>query len=184
MRRLHRRRLPKDQRRLLVRGSCAAASEAREHARTSHAQIPQRNSCATSQRNTSNLGSCADISHTGSSVRSPLRRLLNCRLPEPFTALLLAEDEKLWLQEVRNGATGARWPSVDSPYVLRSSTCGRGSSGYGCGHWGGSAHHGRAHHGSDPHERDPRGPRRAHRVRQGGSAHHGRAHHESRLRSS
>ena len=35
--------------------------------------------------------------------------------------------------------------------LLRSSTCGRGSSGYGCGHWGGSAHHGRAHHDSDPH---------------------------------
>ena len=104
------------QRKLLMRGSCAA-SQAWEHARRLHMR---RFHSATRARhlgrNISNLGSCADISRTDSSVRSPLRRLLNRRHPELFTALFLAESEKPGLREVWNGA---RRPPVYSPYFAR-----------------------------------------------------------------
>ena len=84
----------------------------RLHTRKFHSVIRARHL----ERNISNLGSCADVSRTDSSVRSLLRRLLNHRLPEPFTALFLAES----IREVWNGACdGLRSIRLTSLVYLR-----------------------------------------------------------------
>ena len=145
MHRLHRCRPLKDQRKLLMRESCAG--------------IPSAGTCADFARANSTAQLVRDISSATSRswdhVRTSHVQTLQSdhRCVGFSSADFSSSVPRFFSPKVRSRDSRSleRSPTASDLFaLLRPPTCGHGSFGCGCGHWGGSAH------GSDPHGRSSR----------------------------